>query len=418
MGRLGDQRFAGQHDAERRRERLDTLDTYQSRARTAAPLPLDVQLAAGRAHLQETHVVAVEELPDVPQTLLERGIERLPHEVARDRGEQSFETQSVLKLRLSRAALVEQAGHAHQRNAHDDEIHLHGHEALGRRQDAERTVTELGLVARGESSRKQCGAHGAYAEPRGRPEIERQQQHGRRRWDSGHVHAAAEHPRSRSDDARCEQAGFERPPPARPAYAADDCRDAEHGDRNHAELGQYVGISAHAPSAPVRQALKGVDDRGIGERRQDRCSEPCHADEGDHSPKRIELDRRAAQEAEPARRDQSFERVGDEQQRHDIRREARVELEQHVHGQRAREAQPPVANRQQQQRGGENRIRRPQNRRRRCGREGETDPDLSAEVVGKRHRHRDKSQLRGSLVGGKKRHQSKITRCHEPPEVH
>ncbi len=69
MGRLGDQRFAGQHDAERRRERLDTLDTYQSRARTAAPLPLDVQLAAGRAHLQEAHVVAIEELADVPQTL-------------------------------------------------------------------------------------------------------------------------------------------------------------------------------------------------------------------------------------------------------------------------------------------------------------------------------------------------------------
>ena len=154
MGCVGDQRFAGQHDAECRRERLDTFDAYQSRACTAAPLPLDVQRAAGRAHLQEAHVVGIEELADVPQTCSEPGVERLPHEVARDRREQSFETQSVLEIRLARAALVEQPGHAHQRNAHDDEIHLHGHEALGRRQDVERTVTDLGLVARGEGGRK------------------------------------------------------------------------------------------------------------------------------------------------------------------------------------------------------------------------------------------------------------------------
>ena len=197
-----------------------------------------------------------------------------------------------------------------------------------------------------------------------------------------------------------------------------DGRDAEHSDRHHAELGQYVGIGAHAPSGPVRQVLKRMDDCGIGERRQDRRSESRHADEGCHSPKRVELDRRVAQEAESACCDQSFERVGNEQQPHDIRREAGVELEQHVRGQGSRKNHPPVAKRQQQQRRGENRIRRPENGRGRCGREGETDPELSAQVIRKRHRHRDKSQLRGSETGGKKCQQSRITRCHEPPEVH
>jgi hypothetical protein len=54
-----------------------------------------MQIGTGAVGLQEADVVGPEELADVPQADFEGGGLPLPHEVARDRGEQRFESEPL-----------------------------------------------------------------------------------------------------------------------------------------------------------------------------------------------------------------------------------------------------------------------------------------------------------------------------------
>ena len=175
-----------------------------------------------------------------------------------------------------------------------------------------------------------------------------------------------------------QQASFDHPLWQRGQHGS-TARDDQHQRRNDAQLGQDVGKHASPPDEPVRFMARGVDDRGVGERREDRCRDAGRDDEGADASQRVKPLRLVAQDTEQAGPDNRLAAVGDEERRNHRQWPAHRALHPEVNGKRAEQTDPPQSNRHEHQRRGEHRVRWPQHgrrRRRKTQRQTESNGDV------------------------------------------
>ena len=144
--------------------------------------------------------------------------------VRRDRREQRLRSAAARSSRPRRAALVEEAGEAHQREAHHREVHLHRDHAVDRRQHGRTADCRVGSRRPAANAAPKTPRCSADAEAVAAQKKQRQQQHRRRRR-----HAARVEPRRRTPTPQASAKAAASSAASPSAARARPTSSAEHG---------------------------------------------------------------------------------------------------------------------------------------------------------------------------------------------